>query len=81
LPIGLLGVPRFLRSALGDRARRPRTPPRNAREWFSQRYGSVLADELAAPLLEAWTGVSAEQLSPALCNRLPAGFAGDYSPI
>jgi protoporphyrinogen oxidase len=74
LPMGLLGVPRFLRSALGDRARRSRTPPRDAREWFSQRYGAVLADELASPLLETWTGVSAEQLSPALCHRLPAGF-------
>ncbi len=74
LPMGLLGVPRFLLSALDDRARRKRAQPRNAREWFIQRYGAVLADEMAAPLLEAWTGVGAEQLSPALCHRLPGGF-------
>jgi oxygen-dependent protoporphyrinogen oxidase len=74
LPMGLLGVPRFLLSALDDRARRRRAHPRNAREWFIQRYGAALADEIAAPLLEAWTGVGAELLSPALCHRLPGAF-------
>jgi protoporphyrinogen oxidase len=74
LPMGLLGVPRFLLSALDDRARRSRAEPHDAREWFVQRYGAALAEEMAAPLLEAWTGVGAEHLSPALGHRLPGGF-------
>ena len=47
--------------------------PNSAAEWFRKRYGAALAEEVALPLLEAWSGTLAENLSPALAEGLFGG--------
>jgi oxygen-dependent protoporphyrinogen oxidase len=47
--------------------------PDSAAAWFRARYGVALADEIALPLLEAWSGAPAEKLSPALGEGLFGG--------
>ena len=73
-PMGLLGVPRFVGSALRSRLSGPASVD-NAADWFRNAYGRALADEVALPLVEAWSGVPAELLSPAVGDKIPAGLA------
>lgn len=74
-PFGLLRTPRFardgaralLRAALGT------VPPaRNVADWFRAAYGDALAQEVAIPIIEAWAGVPATELSPAVGEKLPS---------
>lgn len=76
-PLGLLGVPRFVASAAIARARNLRKdgPPTDAADWFRRAYGTALANEIAIPLVEAWSGVPADQLSPAVGDKLPGSVA------
>lgn len=75
-PFGLLRVPRFVRSAAGQRLRRGgRAAPVTAAEQFAAEYGPALAEEVANPLLEAWSGAPADQLSAAVADKLPSGLA------
>lgn len=78
-PFGLLRSPRYLLSALAShRGRRAATrPPQTAAEWFRAEYGARLADEIAIPLVEAWSGEPATALSAAVGTKLPGG--GAYS--
>ncbi len=72
-PFGLLAEPRFVASALAERIR-PRPTATNAAERFRREYGPALADTVAIPLLEAWSGASAHELSPAVADKLPTGL-------
>jgi oxygen-dependent protoporphyrinogen oxidase len=76
-PMGLLCDPKFLGSAVTGRlsGTRNRRPPANLKEHFSDLYGKALAQEVAIPLAEAWSGVSAEQLAPSVAEKLPLGIA------
>jgi protoporphyrinogen/coproporphyrinogen III oxidase len=66
-PFGLLRSPGFLFSAAKSRLRSPRQrPPESAAEWYRSHYGPRLADEVAIPLLEAWSGASADELAPSV---------------
>ena len=47
--------------------------PDSAADWFRKRYGAALADEIALPLIEAWSGTSAQNLSPAVGDGLFGG--------
>ena len=77
-PSGLLRVPRFDLSALWARVRRRegRTsqPARTAAEWFRSNYGRALADEVALPLIEAWSGARATDLSAAVGDKIPGSL-------
>lgn len=73
-PMGLLGVPRFVASALKERASRPDRDLRVAAERFRHDYGSALADEVALPLLEAWSGLPADQLSASVIDKIPTSL-------
>jgi oxygen-dependent protoporphyrinogen oxidase len=67
-PFGLVRSPRFVASALLARRRswhRPQ-PPSSAAEWFRATYGDRLAEEIAIPLVEAWSGVPAAELAPSV---------------
>ena len=56
-PLGLLRVPRFLRAALAERRAAPVRRRRRRRPTASgAEYGAALADEIALPLVEAWSG-------------------------
>ncbi|HEX5829936.1 MAG TPA: FAD-dependent oxidoreductase [Gemmatimonadaceae bacterium] len=75
-PFGLARVPRFTRAALRARLRRRRdTPAESAAEWFRDEYGDALANEVALPLLEAWSGAPATRLARAVGDKLAHGAA------
>lgn len=74
-PVGLLGVPRFVTSAAAERLRRPRRDLGVAADRFRHDYGAALADEVALPLLEAWSGLPADQLAASVIDKIPTGLA------
>jgi protoporphyrinogen/coproporphyrinogen III oxidase len=66
-PFGLLRVPRYVGSAAMSRARHWRPPPaRSAEDWYRSNYGPSLAEEVAIPLVEAWSGFPAADLAPSV---------------
>lgn len=70
-PFGLMASPRYLASAARSRLRANEVD--NAADWFRASYGDALAEEIAIPLAEAWSGAPASELSPAVGNKLSAG--------
>ena len=56
-PFGLMRIPRMTLSWVAGQIKSisNRQIPDSAAEWFRRRYGSALADEVALPLLEAWS--------------------------
>ncbi len=74
-PIGLLRHPAFVGSAVAAKLRHRREPPESATDWFRQQYGAVLADTVALPLLEAWSGVPAKDLAPSVADKIPSNLA------
>ena len=74
-PFGLMRSPRFLKDAIASRipGRAPAHPPRSAAECFRREYGERLANEIAIPLTEAWSGAPADELSPAVVEKLAGG--------
>jgi len=75
-PFGLIRIPRmsvsFLKTKIGSLSNGH--PPGSAAEWFSRRYGISFAREVALPLIESWSGVPSEQLSPATGESLPTSI-------
>lgn len=73
-PLGLATMPRFVASALAARAKPTRrTAPDSAAEWFKAEYGDRLADEVAIPLTEQWSGAPASELAPSVGEKLEGG--------
>lgn len=73
-PFGLMRSPRFAGSALLARVR-PRPPVRTAADRFRADYGRALADEVAIPLIEAWSGLPADELAASVADKIPGGIA------
>lgn len=48
--------------------------PISAAEWFNMQFGSSIANEVALPLIEAWSGAPAEKLSSAVGESLPGSI-------
>jgi protoporphyrinogen/coproporphyrinogen III oxidase len=71
-PFGLLQVPRFLAGGVASRLKPvpEHRANRSAAEWFRSVYGKALADEVAIPLLEAWSGEKASDLAASVGNKL-----------
>jgi protoporphyrinogen/coproporphyrinogen III oxidase len=71
-PFGLLQEPRFLAGGLASRLAPVGDERKNssAAEWFRAAYGTALANEVALPLLEAWSGVSASELAASVGSKL-----------
>ena len=67
-PFGLIASPRFVYGAAVASLKQPEI--RSAADWFQHAYGKSLAQEIAIPLTEAWSGARAEDLSPAVGNKL-----------
>lgn len=74
-PFGLVKVPRMTLSAIKTKLSGNGHKPESAAEWFRKSYGSALADEVALPLIEAWSGASANDLSAAVGESLPGSIA------
>lgn len=73
-PFGLAARPTMALSALLAKSRallHKQPEPRDAGEWFRQQYGNALADTVALPLIEAWSGVSSAALAPSVGDSLP----------
>lgn len=66
-PFGLLRSPRFVGSAIAGRfLNRNGHDIDSAAAWYRANYGRKMAEEVAIPLVEAWSGVPAADLSPAV---------------
>lgn len=69
-PFGLMRNPRYVASAIKARVAGLTQPaPTNAREAYRRQYGSALTQEIAEPLTQAWSGLPADKLSPAVANK------------
>ncbi len=66
-PFGLLRSPGFVMSAVSSRlALGAKSRVESAADWYRSNYGRRMADDVAIPLVEAWSGVPADQLSSAV---------------
>ena len=74
-PFGLIKIPRMSVSWITCQLKSigKKQIPHSSAEWFHQRYGSAVSDEIALPLLEAWSGSAAQNLSAAVCEGLFGG--------
>jgi len=75
-PFGLIKIPRMSLSFLKTRLKSMKNSheSNSAAEWFRNRYGESLANEIALPLLEAWSGAPAENLSSSVGASLPGSI-------
>ncbi|HEY0323688.1 MAG TPA: FAD-dependent oxidoreductase [Pyrinomonadaceae bacterium] len=75
-PLGLMRVPRFALSGVVAQAAsiKRSNEPESAAEWFRMKYGRALADEVALPLIEAWSGAPAAELAPTVGSSLPGSI-------
>lgn len=74
-PFGLVQIPRMSLSWITGKLKSftNKQKPASAADWFRNSYGEALSNEIALPLLEAWSGAPAENLSPALTEGLFGG--------
>lgn len=75
-PFGLMRVPRMTMSGISTKLKSfgNNQKPESAAEWFRSNYGTALANEVAIPLTEAWSGANAEDLSPAVGDGISSGI-------
>jgi len=73
-PFGLMKIPRMTLSGIKSKIAGNANAPASAAEWFRKSYGSALADEVALPLIEAWSGAKAADLSAAVGESLPGSI-------
>lgn len=75
-PFGLMRVPRMTISGVSTKLKSfgNNQKPESAAEWFRGNYGTALANEVAIPLTEAWSGAKAEDLSPAVGDGISSGI-------
>jgi len=76
-PFGLMRSPRYAVSGMAARvsALKSSSAPQSAAEWFRSKYGKAMADEIAIPLTEAWSGVTADNLAPSVGDSIPGSIA------
>lgn len=77
-PFGLMRVPRMTASGVAAKFKSLTNggeKAESAADWFRSAYGAALADEVAIPLTEAWSGARAEDLSPAVGDGISSSIA------
>ena len=76
-PFGLMSVPRMTISGITTKLKSfgKKQKCESAADWYRAQYGAVLADEVAIPLTEAWSGANAADLSPAVGDGISNGIA------
>ncbi|MFL5679876.1 MAG: hypothetical protein ACJ77B_04685, partial [Chloroflexota bacterium] len=77
-PFGLMRVPRFVAGGVASKLPGRRKAVESAADVFRANYGRPLADEVALPLLEAWSGLPADQLSPSVVESMPGSIAETF---
>ncbi|MBP0614112.1 protoporphyrinogen/coproporphyrinogen oxidase [Jiella mangrovi] len=70
-PFGLMRSPRFVKGAMASRLRSHRV--KSAEDWFRRHYGDALAEAVAIPIAEAWSGLPANELAPAVGEKMSNG--------
>jgi protoporphyrinogen oxidase len=70
-PDGLLREPRYVASALRSKAMRLKVGD-DAASFFRASYGAALADEIAVPLIEKWSGRKASHLAASVGDKIPS---------
>jgi protoporphyrinogen oxidase len=75
-PFGLVKIPRMTLSGIKSKIKSLNNghAAKSAAEWFRKSYGKALADEVALPLIEAWSGAKATDLSAAVGESLPGSI-------
>jgi protoporphyrinogen oxidase len=75
-PFGLMRKFRLLRSGAAAQLRAlfRRPTVTSAADWFRSKYGRALADEVAIPLTEAWSGAPAEELASSVGDSIPGSI-------
>jgi protoporphyrinogen oxidase len=73
-PLGLALEPRFAMSALRGLSHRSGKAG-SAAELFRNRFGATLAEEVAIPIAEAWSGAPAAELAPSVGDKFGSGIA------
>ncbi len=75
-PFGLVQIPRMSLGFIKTKIKlfNNKQVAHSAAEWFTMKYGSSIANEVALPLVEAWSGVPSEMLSPAVGESLPGSI-------
>jgi len=73
-PFGLVKIPRMTLDGIKSKLAGNGHAPASAAEWFRKSYGNALADEVALPLIEAWSGAAATDLSAAVGESLPGSI-------
>ena len=69
-PLGLMKSPRYVASAVAAKARGPFAGPAvTAADHYRAQYGRRLADEIALPLTEAWSGASGSELAASVGEK------------
>lgn len=74
-PFGLMQIPRMSFGFLSEKIKSfgKSKKVNSAADWFRLHFGSALSNEVALPLLEAWSGAPAEKLSASLGDGLFGG--------
>ncbi len=75
-PFGLMRVPKYVASAIGSKVKglAGRKGAKTAADFFSSSYGSRLAEEIAVPLTEAWSGASGDRLASSVGDSIPGSI-------
>ena len=69
-PLGLMKSPRFVSSAIIAKTQALLSKPSvTAQQHYRSQYGKKLADEVAVPLTEAWSGVEGHEVSAAVGQK------------
>lgn len=66
-PFGLMLRPEFALAAARERIHHREV--HTAADWYRHKYGITLAERVAIPLTESWSGAAAEELSPAVGRK------------
>ncbi|MGB7201244.1 MAG: FAD-dependent oxidoreductase [Pyrinomonadaceae bacterium] len=74
-PFGLMTIPRMTLSGIKTKLSGNGKSHESAAHWFRNAFGTALADEVALPLIEAWSGAKATDLSAAVGESLPGSIA------
>src|ERR1051326_7071893 len=70
-PFGLIKNPRYAFSAgLATLTRQIHSEPKNLAQFLRIYYGKLFSSEVLRPLIEKWSGISAEQVSVDFASRL-----------
>jgi len=75
-PFGLMQSPRFLLDAIGQKVNdliAPK-PVVTAADWYRSNYGKALANRVALPLIESWSGSPPDELARSVGEKMPGSL-------